>query len=126
MALVKVYSRSPMAHLFTVVDGGEEVKITIKGMNAHVIGDHVEPFMNEVDELLFAKIVDKYKNHIKLFGGNINGVKFDPQIYVAKTTQEATKKANDSKPIFKNVNEIMVSKTKGVTPLTAKDDDLAV
>lgn len=133
MALVKVFSRAPIGHLFTVADGGREIKVEIKGMNSHQIitnsngisqGDREDPYLNEVDELIFAKIVDKYKSHVKLFGGEINGIKHDAMIYSAKSVSEAMKKKEDSAPIVQNEREIMVSKTKGVSPL--KNDSFGI
>lgn len=122
--MVKVYSRSPIGHLFTVIDGGEEVAIDIKGMNSHKIMHNEKdvPYVTEVDDNLYAKIVDKYKSHLKLFGGvDGDGIKHDALIYSAKNAVEAVKKSQDSKPIVKRDSEIMVTKTKDIERF--KDED---
>jgi hypothetical protein len=123
MALIKVFSRSPIGHLFTVIENGVEVKVDIKGTNSHTIGGHTEPKITEVDELIFAKIKDKYLGeygHVKLFGGEYKGVKYDPLIYTAKTALEGKQKAENSKPIVERDSDIVVSK---VIKKYKKDDD---
>lgn len=119
MALLKVYSRDIIGHLFTVIDSGREIKIEIKGINSWALDTSKFnadiPFCNEIDDQLFAKIVDKYKSHLKLFGGkDTNGRQYDAKIFVAKSENEARKKFEDSEPLSKSVGEFMVSKTKGL------------
>lgn len=106
--LVKVYSKSPISHVFDINDGNAHV---IKGTNSHIIGAHTEPFCNEVEEMVFAKIQDKYKAHTRLFGGkDFAGNTLDAQIYVAKTESEALKKAVDTAEVIADENVIMKNK----------------
>ena len=49
MALIKVFSKCVIGQLFSIIENGKEIKVDIKGMNAHQIGGHLEPRMTEVD-----------------------------------------------------------------------------
>jgi len=119
MALIKVYSRDIIGHLFTVIDGGREVKVDIKGINAWALNTSKlnadVPYCTEVDEHIFAKIIDKYKAHHKLFGGkDASGKVHDAKIYVAKTENEARTKMENSEPLAKDPKALMATKTKGL------------
>ncbi len=127
MALVKVFSKCVIGQLYSIIENGQEIKVDIKGMNAHQIGGHLEPRMTEVDELIFNKIKDKYKSHLKLFGGvDANGLNHEALIFVAKNQSEAKKIADDSQPVVKRDSDIMVTKTKDIKKYNASSNEMAV
>lgn len=116
MSLVHVYSRSPISHQFKIVKNGVESVHVIKGTNSHAIltgGVHV-PYQNEMEEEIFNQIKETYKNHPWLFGGEHpeTKVKLDAQIYVSKTSSDAKKKMDDSKPILDQ--SALIGKTAGI------------
>lgn len=126
MALINVYSRSPISHVFNVVyDDGKEVSQVIEGMNKHMIyGANIHgtndlrptvPRITQMDDDLFTRIKNSYSKmgHTKLFGGkDVHGVKQEPLIYTAKDEDEAMKKMLDYKPIITD-NEMAI-KTKNI------------
>ena len=118
MALVNVYSRSPISHKFTVIDGGYEKEQIILGMNTIPLEVLTRdcPKITQVDDALFAKIKDKYKNHVSIFGGkDALGRKIEAQIYLAKDESEAKIMMDDFKPIIGEMQ--MATKTKGIEKL---------
>jgi len=125
MSMIKVYSRSPIAHKFTLIQNGVEQVYVIKGTNSHQIlrGGVDVPYITEMDEAIFLAIKEEYKAHVSLFGGvhpkPESQRTVEPLIYVAKNDAEATRKMKDSKPVL-GVNEL-VSQTKGVKEFSNKD-----
>lgn len=118
MTLVNVYSRSPISHQFSVVEDGIEKVQVIEGMNRITLETFNKdiPKMTQIDDALFCKIKEKYKDHITLFGGKtLDGVIQEPQIYLAKTEIDAKKKMDDSKPII--TEREIATKTKGIEKL---------
>ena len=123
MTVISVYSRSIIGHKFLLVNEiGEEEEFVIEGMNSHgVIMQGIDPVprLNRMEESIFSKIKDKYKDHVWLFGGKLSsGVVKEPQIYVAKSDKDAQKILADSKPLITE-NE-MGTKAKGIKPLDNK------
>lgn len=119
--MIEVFSRSPISHLFKILEGGEEKEYVIKGVNAHpVLGaDTRTPMVNEMEESVFNKIKEKYHYLHGVFGREVpDEVKIHPQIYVAKSLTEATKKMKDAKPIIKDEN--IALKTVGLEKMSDK------
>lgn len=114
MALINIYSRSPISHQFTVIlDDGSKITQIIEGMNKHVIyGANIHgtndlrptiPRITVMDEDLFNKIKNCYlkMGHTKLFGGKDgSGIKQEPLIYTAKDEKEAMSKMLDFQPVI--------------------------
>lgn len=125
MSMIKVYSRSPISHKFTLYPSGIETTYVIKGINSHAIltGGIDVPYVTEMDEAVFNEIKKEYAGHIKLFGGTYpspeRAKKFDALIYTAKNEAEATRIMKDSKPVLGD-NEV-ISKTKGIEKFNNKD-----
>lgn len=130
--MVKVYSRSPLSHVFAIVDKQTKKvkKFVIYGTNRHAIPERdfkslvyppgcTHPKVTHMDKEVFEAIKDKYKNHLKLFGGiDRDGVKHDAQIYLAENDNIADRISKDSDPIF---NETQIaSQTKDIEPLQEK------
>lgn len=125
MSMIKVYSRSPIAHKFTLYPGGIETTYVIKGTNSHAIltGGIDVPYVTEMDESVFAEIKKEYAGHIKLFGGKYpppeRQKSYEALIYAAKNEAEATRIMKDSKPVLGD-NEV-ISKTKGIEKFNNKE-----
>jgi len=118
MALINVYSRSPISHQFSVIDEkGDEFIQIIKGVNCiplEVITKDC-PMVTQVEESIWKKITDKYKDHMQFFGGKTpEGKNIDAQMYTAKTDKEAKIRMHDSKPIIGDMQ--MATKTQGIEP----------
>lgn len=125
MSTIKVYSRSPVAHKFTLYPNGVETTYVIKGTNSHQIltGGIDVPYITEMDEAIFNEIKKEYAEHIKLFGGTYpkpeRPKKFEALIYTAKNESEATRIMKDSKPVLGDGE--VISKTKGIEKFNNKD-----
>lgn len=125
MSMIKVYSRSPIAHKFTLFTNGVETAYVIKGTNSHVIrtGGVDVPYITEMDEAVFNEIKKEYAGHISLFGGTYpppeKPRKIEALIYAAKNDAEASRIMKDSKPVLGS-NEI-VSQTKGIEKFNNKE-----
>lgn len=125
MSMIKVYSRSPIAHKFTLYPSGIETTYIIKGTNSHTIltGGVDVPYITEMDEAVFNEIKKEYAGHIKLFGGSYpppeRPKKFEALIYTAKNEAEATRIMKDSKPVLGDGE--VISKTKGIEKFNNKD-----
>lgn len=125
MSMIKVYSRSPIAHKFKLYTNGVETIYVIKGANSHVVrtGGFDVPYITEIDEAVFSEIKKEYASHVNLFGGTYPPPempkKFDALIYTAKNESEATRIMKDSKPVLGD-NEV-ISKTKGIEKFNNKD-----
>jgi hypothetical protein len=125
MSMIKVYSRSPIAHKFTIYPNGIETTYVIKGTNSHQIltGGIDVPYVTEMDDAIFNEIKKEYSSHIKLFGGTYpppeRPKKVDALIYIAKNEAEATRIMKDSKPVLDN--NAIISKTQAVEKFNNKD-----
>ncbi len=125
MSMIKVYSRSPIAHKFKLIQNGVENFYEIKGTNSHQIlrGGADVPFINEMDEAVFLAIKEEYKGHVSLFGGVHPKPEsqrvVEPLIYTAKNETEAVKKMKDSKPVLNST--AIISETKDIKEFNNKD-----
>lgn len=125
MSMIKVYSRSPIAHKFTLVQNGVENVYVIKGTNSHQVlrGGADVPYITEMDEAVFLAIKEEYKSHVSLFGGIYPKPEsqrlVEPLIYVAKNENEALRKMKDSKPVLNST--AIVSETKDIKEFNSKD-----
>lgn len=115
MALINVYSRSPISHKFTLPEKTGEKEYVIYGTNTFgiVVEDTMVPKTTEMDEDIFKAIKERYKDHVKLFGGKTpDGVTHEALIYIAKSTSEAAKIMKDAKPVITEAE--MATKTKNI------------
>ena len=125
MSMIKVYSRSPIAHKFTIYPNHIETTYVIKGTNSHQIltGGVDVPYVTEMEEAVFNEIKKEYAGHIQLFGGTYPPPErpktYEALIYTAKNEAEAKRIMKDSKPVL-GTNEL-VSQTKGVKEFCNKD-----
>ncbi len=115
MTMIRVYSKSPISHVFSIVENKIEKSFIIEGTNklgVVSVGTCV-PKMTEMQESTFNAIKSKYCSHVKLFGGeNLNGSIVDPMIWAEKDDITANKRMRDLSPVLTD-NEI-VTKTKGI------------
>lgn len=119
MGAINVYCRSPISHQFPLIDtNGDETIHVIEGMNkiGLAVVERDTPKLNVMEESIFNTIKEKYKDHVRLFGGkNHQGIRFDPMIYIAKNDYDGKKIMHDSKPAI--TDKEIATKTKGIEKL---------